>query len=129
MIPLHPNLVLDHEYHVVKINDRTLIHDWLVETFGLPGSGIRTAQMLKRDGWVHDMYDLSALECHKRAEWCMETFGPMYNDTIMAGKWYGAELPFQTGGVTPKRQFVFMFRDDKLYTMYKMMFSENESTM
>ena len=38
MIPLHPNLVLDHEYHVVKINDRTLIHDWLVETFGLPGS-------------------------------------------------------------------------------------------
>jgi len=85
---------------------------------------MRVASRLKQDGWVHDMYDLSALECHKRAEWCMETFGPMYNDTIMAGKWYGAELPFQTGMPLPKKQYVFMFRDDKLYTMYRMMYPE-----
>ena len=25
------------EYHVVEVNDRTLIHDWLVETFGRQG--------------------------------------------------------------------------------------------
>jgi len=85
---------------------------------------MRTAQMLKRDGWVHDMYDLSVKECQERANWCRETFGGMYNDLTMSGKWYGAELPFQAGGVTPKRQFVFMFRDDKLYTMYRMMFPE-----
>ena len=38
MILLHKDLVLDHEYHVVEINDRTLIHDWLVDTFGPAGS-------------------------------------------------------------------------------------------
>jgi len=32
MIPLHANLLLDHEYTVVEINDRTLVHDWLVES-------------------------------------------------------------------------------------------------
>jgi len=85
---------------------------------------MRVAMQLKRDGWVHDMHDLSALECHKRAGWCTETFGPMYNDMIMAGKWYGAELPFQTGMPLPKKQYVFMFRDDKLYTMFKMMWPE-----
>ena len=82
---------------------------------------MRVAIQLKRDGWVHDMNDLSIKECKERAEWCMQTFGSMYNDVIMEGKWYGSELPFQTGGTLPKRQFVFMFRDDKLYTMYRMM--------
>ena len=85
---------------------------------------MRTAQMLKRDGWIHDMTELSITECRERAEWCKETFGSVYNDLTMSGKWFGAELPFQSGGVTPKRQFVFMFRDDKVYTMYKMMFPE-----
>jgi len=37
MMPLHANLLLDHEYTVVEINDRTLVHDWLVESFGNPG--------------------------------------------------------------------------------------------
>jgi hypothetical protein len=46
----------------------------------------------------------------------------MYDDITWAGKWYGAELPFQTGGIDSKRQVVLMFRDDKLYTMYRMMF-------
>ena len=82
---------------------------------------IRTAQMLKRDGWIHDMTELSITECQERAMWCHETFGRMYDDMIMAGKWYGAELPFQSGGVIPNRQYVFMFRDDKLYSMYRMM--------
>jgi hypothetical protein len=85
---------------------------------------MQVAMGLKQDGWVHDMYHISVLDCKQRAEWCRDTFGPMYNDIIMAGKWYGAELPFQTGGVTPNRQYVFMFRDDKLYTMFKVMFPE-----
>ena len=38
MIPLHANLLLEHEYTVVEINDRTLVHDWLVESFGNPGT-------------------------------------------------------------------------------------------
>ena len=58
---------------------------------------IQVAMRLKRDGWVHDMYHISISDCKQRAEWCRETFGPMYDDMIMAGKWYGAELPFQSG--------------------------------
>jgi len=85
---------------------------------------MRTAQQLKRDGWIHDMYDLSVLECRERANWCRDTFGSMYNDLTMSGKWFGAELPFQSGGVIPNRQFVFMFRDEKLYSIYKMMWPE-----
>jgi len=38
MIPLHANLLLEHEYTVVEINDRTLVHDWLVESFGDPST-------------------------------------------------------------------------------------------
>jgi len=82
---------------------------------------MQVAMRLKRDGWVHDMTELSITECRERAEWCKETFGGVYNDLTMSGKWFGAELPFQTGGI-PKRQFVFMFRDDKLYTIYRIMF-------
>lgn len=37
MIPLHDNLVLDHEYHVVEVNDVNIIYSWLVETFGPAG--------------------------------------------------------------------------------------------
>jgi len=37
MIPLHADLLLDHEYTVVEVNDRTLIYDWLIESFGRPG--------------------------------------------------------------------------------------------
>ena len=85
---------------------------------------MRTAQQLKQDGWIHDMTELSITECRERANWCNETFGPRYDNMTWAGKWYGAQLPFQSGGVTPNRQFVFMFRDDKLYTMYRMMWPE-----
>ena len=85
---------------------------------------MRVVMQLKRNGWVHDMHDLSVQDCWERAEWCKETFGPIYNDMTWSGKWYGAELPFQTGGTVPKRQFVFMFRDDKLYTMYRMMWPD-----
>jgi hypothetical protein len=88
---------------------------------------MRIAIRLKREGWIHDMTDLSITQCQERSNWCINSFGPMYQDLYSPsyftgeGKWFGAELPFQTGGV-PKRQFVFMFRDDKLYTMYRMMF-------
>jgi hypothetical protein len=83
---------------------------------------MRTASMLKQEGWLHDMTELSIMECQERAEWCKATFGPIYNPITWDGKWYGAELPFQAGGAVPERHFVFMFRDDKLYTMYRMMF-------
>jgi hypothetical protein len=85
---------------------------------------LRTAQILRKDGWVHELCDLDMKACQERATWCHETFGRMYDDMTWSGKWYGAQLPFQSGGVIPKRQFVFMFRDDKLYTMYKMMWPE-----
>jgi hypothetical protein len=82
------------------------------------------AMKLKQEGWIHDMTGLPVTECQERAKWCREAFGPMYDDMIMAGKWYGAQLPFQTGGVNVNRQFVFMFRDEKLYTIYRMMWPE-----
>ena len=87
-------------------------------------SEMRVAMELKRDGWVYDMTGLSVTECQDRANWCREAFGPMFDDITWAGKWYGAQLPFQTGGVNVNRQFVFMFRDDKIYTMYKLMWPE-----
>jgi len=34
MIPLHNDLLTDHEYHVVEVNDTAHIYSWLVETFG-----------------------------------------------------------------------------------------------
>jgi hypothetical protein len=83
---------------------------------------MRVAMELKRDGWIYDMTGLSVKECHDRANWCREAFGPMFDDISWAGKWYGAQLPFQTGGVNVNRQVVLMFRDDKLYSMYRMMF-------
>jgi len=85
---------------------------------------LRIAQILKKDGWVHELCDLDMKVCQERATWCHETFGRMYDDMTWSGKWYGAQLPFQSGGIIPNRQFVFMFRDDKLYTMYKMMWPE-----
>jgi len=83
---------------------------------------IRLAIQLKEDGWIAEICDLDMKACQERATWCHETFGRMYDNMIWSGKWYGAQLPFQSGGVTPNRQFVFMFRDDKLYTMFKVMF-------
>ena len=86
---------------------------------------MRVAMQLKRDGWVYHMFDKKRpFELREMADWCMQSFGPMYNDMTWAGKWYGAQLPFQTGGIDSKKQVVFMFRDDKLYTMFKVMFSE-----
>lgn len=85
---------------------------------------IRIAYQLRKDGWAFELLEVGVLDCQKRANWCRETYGNMYNQMTWDGKWWGAELPFQTGGITPKRQFIFMFRDDKLYTMYKMMFPE-----
>jgi hypothetical protein len=85
---------------------------------------MRTALYLKKDGWIYETTNLSILDCKERANWCKETFGTMYNPITWAGKWFGADLPFQSGGVTLERQFVFMFRDDKLYTMFKVMFPE-----
>jgi len=37
MIPLHNNLLLDHDYHVVEVNDVGIVYEWLVETFGPAG--------------------------------------------------------------------------------------------
>jgi hypothetical protein len=86
---------------------------------------MRTAQQLKQDGWVYHMFDNKhTSELREMTAWCNQSFGPMYNDMTWTGKWYGATLPFQTGGIDSKKQVVFMFRDDKLYTMFKVMFSE-----
>ena len=91
---------------------------------------MRVALKLRQQGWVHDICELSVTDCKERADWCRDTFGQMYGqlDTMTwdyeSGKWYGAELEFQAGGVGVNRQFVFMFRDDKIYTMYRMMFPE-----
>ena len=86
---------------------------------------MRVAMQLKQDGWVYHVFDKKhAFELQEMAAWCNQSFGPMYNDMTWAGKWYGAQLPFQTGGVDINRQVVFMFRDDKLYTMFKVMFPE-----
>jgi len=88
---------------------------------------IRLAIQLKEEGWIAEICNLDMKACQDRVNWCRDSFGPMYSQlypNAWAGKWFGAELPFQAGGITPQRQFVFMFRDDKLYTMYKMMFPE-----
>jgi len=90
---------------------------------------MRIALQLRQQGWVHDICELSVTDCRERAEWCQSTFGQMHSiwdprNFTNEGKWYGAELDFQAGGVSVNRQFVFMFRDDKLYTMYRMMFPE-----
>lgn len=86
---------------------------------------IRVAMQLKRDGWIYHMFDSKPpSELREMAAWCSQSFGPMYNDMTWSGKWYGAQLPFQSGGVSVNRQIVFMFRDDKLYTMFKVMFPE-----
>jgi len=86
---------------------------------------MRVAMQLKKDGWVYHMFDKKhTAELREMAAWCNQSFGPMYNDMTWAGKWYGAQLPFQTGAVSVNRQIVFMFRDDKLHTMFKVMFPE-----
>jgi hypothetical protein len=85
---------------------------------------IRLAIQLKKEGWIAEICNLDMKACQDRVNWCRETFGRMYDNMTWAGKWYGAQLPFQSGGVIPNRQFVFMFRDDKLYTMFKVMFLE-----
>ena len=88
---------------------------------------MRLAMQLKSEGWIYELCDLSVTDCRDRANWCRETFGPRYAQLYpdaWAGKWYGAELPFQSGGVTPNRQFVFMFRDAQLRTIYKMMWPD-----
>ena len=88
---------------------------------------MRMALKLRQQGWVHDICELSVTDCKERADWCRDTFGQMYGqlDSMTwdyeSGKWYGAELEFQAGGVGVNRQFVFMFRDEKLHTMYRMM--------
>jgi len=91
---------------------------------------MRVAMQLRKQGWVHNICELSVTDCRQRADWCRTTFGQMYNTPdpmtwdYESGKWYGAELDFQAGGVNVNRQFVFMFRDEKLQTMYKMMWPE-----
>ena len=38
MMPLHSNLVLDHEYHAIEVDDiPTPVLVWLVDTFGPAG--------------------------------------------------------------------------------------------
>lgn len=92
---------------------------------------IRTAIQLKEEGWIAEIVSYNNTNIRNRADWCREAFGPMYSQlhpNAWSGKWYGAELPSQTDNKV-RSQVLFMFRDEKLYTMYKMMFSENESTM
>ena len=89
---------------------------------------MKTAWELKKEGWVHILLeDKSLTEVKEMALWCHTTFGMMH--TIMdpktfsnEGKWFGAELPFQTGGVGVNKQFVLLFRDEKIRSMFNMMF-------
>ena len=37
MIPFHSDLLFDHDYHVVEVNNVGYIYEWLVETFGPAG--------------------------------------------------------------------------------------------
>jgi len=86
---------------------------------------MRIAIQLKEEGWIAELIGNTAVDLQDKVNWCRESFGPMYSQlypNAWAGKWFGAELPFQTGGIDSKRQVVLMFRDDKLYSMYRMMF-------
>jgi hypothetical protein len=89
---------------------------------------MRVAMQLKHDGWVAHIFDDKRIsELKEMSDWCRQSFGPMYSQlypNAWAGKWYGAQLPFQSGSIDTKRHVVFMFRDDKLYSMFKIMFSE-----
>jgi len=86
---------------------------------------MQVAMRLKQDGWIPHIFENKRIsEVKAMADWCIGSFGPMYNDMTWAGKWYGAQLPFRLGGVDVNWQVVFMFRDDKLYTMFKMMWPE-----
>ena len=86
---------------------------------------MRIAIQLKEEGWIAEICGNKAnKDLRDIAEWCGQSFGPMYSQlypNAWAGKWFGAELPFQTGGVDSNRQVVFMFRDEKIHTMFKMM--------
>jgi len=82
---------------------------------------MRIAIQLKEEGWIAELIANTTLDLQDKVNWCRQSFGPMYNDMTWAGKWFGAELPFQTGGIDSKRQVVLMFRDEKIHTMYRMM--------
>ena len=84
---------------------------------------MRIASQLRHDGWIHEMYDGNRSDADLRAmaDWCRDSFGPMYNDMTWAGKWFGAKLPFQDMGGS-SHHVVFMFRDDKIHTLFKVMF-------
>jgi hypothetical protein len=35
---LHNNILLNHDYHVVEVNNVKIVYKWLVETFGPAGN-------------------------------------------------------------------------------------------
>jgi len=37
MMPLHSDLLIEHEYYVVEVNDVRIVYEWLVEAFGPAG--------------------------------------------------------------------------------------------
>jgi hypothetical protein len=87
---------------------------------------MRIASQLKHDGWIHEMYDgnRSTTELREMADWCKQSFGPMYSQlypNAWAGKWFGATLPFQDMGGS-SHHVVFMFRDEKIHSLFKVMF-------
>jgi hypothetical protein len=82
---------------------------------------IRLAIQLKEEGWIAEICNLDMKACQERATWCHETFGRMYDNMTWAGKWFGATLPFQDMGGS-SHHVVFMFRDDKIHTLFKVMF-------
>lgn len=78
-----------------------------------------TAIQLKEQGWVAQLTPWASVS-HLRAKsnWCRETYGPMYvpNEVGKLGRWFVASLE-------SRRQVVFLFRDEKLYSMFKIMWA------
>ena len=38
MMLLHNNILLNHNYHVVEVNNVSIVYEWLIETFGPAGT-------------------------------------------------------------------------------------------
>lgn len=55
------------------------------------------------------------------SKWCHDTIGSFYNDMIMAGDWYGAEMPANaTRALGFDSLYYFAFNNDQARLMFKL---------